>query len=36
MPFFQATSTKVPLAQEVTGAYPSAEPYRSIPALALK
>src|SRR5437870_5069353 len=28
MPFFQATSTKVPLTHEVTGAYPSAGPYR--------
>jgi ABC-type oligopeptide transport system substrate-binding subunit len=28
MPFFQATSTKVPPTHEVTGAYPSAGPYR--------
>jgi ABC-type transport system substrate-binding protein len=27
MPFFQATSTKLPLNQEITGAYPSAGPY---------
>ena len=27
MPFFQATSRKLPLAKEVTGAYPSAGPY---------
>jgi ABC-type transport system substrate-binding protein len=27
MPFFQATSTTLPLASEVTGAYPSAGPY---------
>jgi ABC-type oligopeptide transport system substrate-binding subunit len=28
MPFFQATSRKLPLTKEVTGAYPSAGPYR--------
>ena len=28
MPFFQATSRKLPLTHEVTGAYPSAGPYR--------
>jgi hypothetical protein len=27
MPFFQATSTKVPLSREVVGGYPSAGPY---------
>jgi peptide/nickel transport system substrate-binding protein len=27
MPFFQATSTKLPLTQEVTGSYPSAGPF---------
>jgi peptide/nickel transport system substrate-binding protein len=27
MPFFQATSTKLPLTKEVTGSYPSAGPY---------
>ena len=27
MPFFQATSTKLPLSREVVGAYPSAGPY---------
>jgi ABC-type oligopeptide transport system substrate-binding subunit len=30
MPFFQATSRKLPLTKEVTGAYPSAGPYRFI------